>query len=580
MMASARGTTGEAVNGQKEPVWIAIYARKSNDENLTGEVTSLDAQTNSCRGYIQIQREKGWKEYAELFQDPNESGGDLRRPAMKRLLKAVAEKRVHGVIVYKLDRLTRNRRDFDDLLELFERQNVALISATEAIDTKSPQGRLMVSMLMQFAQYSRELDQERSKDFHLARARKGLWCGGLPPLGYDAKDKLLVVNEEEARLVRRVFELYLKHKSTFAVAEELNRLGFQRKAYKTEKGRIFGGKGFDPDSVIRVLQRKVYVGVILNERTGLEFPGQQPPIVSKEVFEAAQALLRAHNRRDGTVAVGSNRHGFLLKGLIRCGRCQSAMVSYAQPKKDKVYCYYKCIAKVNGLPVKCSVGSLGARKIEEYLIEKLAAVGYDRVLLERVVAKVGELSRKQLGPLEEERREVAARVAALDQQSTNLLRLAAGEGASETAKKELRRLETAKGALEMRLGELEGKIRHRRQAVYDVDVIQAALQRFASFVYKIPVDLRVQLIGLVVKQVNVYSDRLRVELHELPIADLQRVLDVKTARDARKFKSRRSLERRDLTITGGSGTAVMESGKTGGADGTRTRDLCLDRAAC
>ena len=122
---------------------IAVYTRKSNDENLTGEVTSLDSQKGVCRSYIQIQKEKGWQEFPETFDDPAESGKDLKRPAMKRRLHRIQEGNIQGVIVYKLDRLTRNSRDFHMLLELFEKHNVAFISATESIDTKSPQGRLM-----------------------------------------------------------------------------------------------------------------------------------------------------------------------------------------------------------------------------------------------------------------------------------------------------------------------------------------------------------------------------------------------------------------------------------------------------
>ena len=191
--------------GAKEPVLIAVYTRKSNDENLGGEVTSLDSQKAVCRSYIQIQKGNGWQEYPEVFDDPAESGKDLKRPAMRRLLQRIQEGKIRGVIVYKLDRMTRNSRDFHMLLELFEKHGVAFISATESIDTKSPQGRLMTAIMVQFAQYDRELDVERSKDFHLARASKGLWCGGLPPLGYDAKDKQLVLNEEGAALVRQIF---------------------------------------------------------------------------------------------------------------------------------------------------------------------------------------------------------------------------------------------------------------------------------------------------------------------------------------------------------------------------------------
>ena len=538
----------------KKPVLVAIYTRKSNDENLTGEVTSLDSQKAACRSYINIQKENGWQEFPAVFDDPAESGKSLKRPAMKRLLQGIQEGKINGVIVYKLDRLTRNSRDFHMLLELFENHNVAFISATESIDTKSPQGRLMTAIMVQFAQYDREMDVERSKDFHLARARKGLWCAGLPPLGYDLKDKLLVLNEGEASLVRRIFELYLSHKSALRVALELNKLGFHRKVYRTLGGKPYGGKAFDPDSVTRVLQRKVYIGLITNDRTRQEFPGQQQAIVSPQVFEAAGKIMESHDRRDGEIFYGANKHGFLLKGLIRCGECRSAVVSLVQPKKKKTYLYYKCLAKVDGLPVHCAFGSIGSQKLEEYLIEKLAAVGYDRPLLERVVQKVKELSREQLAPMENERRETSNRLDALQQEIRNILGLAKGHGASQEANAELLRMEAAKRELEARLGEIDAISGHRKRAVYDVDVIQGALQRFGRFIYKVPIDQQIQTIRLLVKQVTVFKDKLRVELHELPIADLQRALDVKfVPGDVAKLKSRRLKDRRDRNGNGGTG---------------------------
>ena len=555
-------TLQQTSTGDKAPVWIAVYTRKSNDENLTGEVTSLDSQKAACRAYINIQKEKGWREYPEAFDDPAESGKSLKRPAMKRLLQSIQEGKVNGVIVYKLDRLTRNSRDFHMLIELFEERNVAFVSATESIDTKSPQGRLMTAIMVQFAQYDREMDVERSKDFHLARARKGLWCAGLPPLGYDLKDKLLVVNEEEAQSVRRVFDLYFTHKSTFRVADDLNRQGFLRKTYRTKDGKTFGGKPFDPDTVTRILQRKIYIGLITNERTGQEFPGQHQPIVSPEVFETAQKLLASHNKREGELFYGVNKHGFLLKGLIRCGECRSAVVGYIQPQKKKTYRYYKCLAKVNGLPIRCHFTSIGAQKLEEYLIEKLAAVGYDRPLLEKVVHKVKMLVQEHLPPMEAERREIMGRLEIIRQEIRNLIGMAKGQGASSEATRELHKLEAVQRELEARVGELDARIGYRKRAVYDVDVIQGALQRFARFVYKMPLDQRIRTIRLLVRQVTVFKDRLRAELHELPIADLQRALDLKLAPgDLSKLSNPAVCPRREQTTNGkanGQGTGLME----------------------
>ncbi|OHC65895.1 MAG: hypothetical protein A2040_12995 [Rhodocyclales bacterium GWA2_65_19] len=538
-------TGGEAAAVGARSVQIAIYTRKSNDENLNGAVTSLDNQKTCARSYIAIQREKGWTEYPEAFDDPAESGKNLKRPAIKRLLKAVEEGRVQGIIVYKLDRLTRNSKDFHYLLELFEKRNVAFISATESIDTKSPQGRLMTAIMVQFAQYDREMDVERSKDFHLARAGKGLWCAGLPPLGYDIKDKL-VVNESEADLVRRIFTLYLEHESSIRVAEELNRLGYRRKTYKTLIGKLYGGKPFDMDAVGRTLRRKLYIGLITNERTHKEFPGQHQAIVAPDVFERVQKLLAGHNHRGGEIHYAANRHGFLLKGLIRCGVCGGVVAGYARIKKGKSYRYYKCLAQRNGISARCSFGSVNADKIEEYLIEKLAAVGWDRAFLERVTHKADILSKASIRPLEKEKREVDDRLQGVQREIQGLLNLAKQGGASRNAAEEVGRLEETKRTLEAHSLQLEAQLAFRKRVVYDVDVVQGALQRFARFFNRIPLSLQVQIVGLLIREVLVRKDGIDVRTHELAISDFQRALGGKKAV---AFGPHQTLRRREANAT-------------------------------
>ena len=549
--ALAAGANGNQNGANKAPVWIAIYTRKSNDENLVNNVTSLDSQKSVCRSYIGIQKEKGWQEYPEAFDDPAESGKDLKRPAMQRLLKAIHERRVQAIVVYKLDRLTRNSKDFHHLLEVFEKHNVAFVSATESLDTKSPQGRLMTAILVQFAAYDRELDVERSKDFHLTRARKGLWCAGLPPLGYDIKDKLLIINEKEAETVRKIFDLYLSAKSTVRVAEKLNRMGYRRKTYKMLNGKLYGGKLFDKDSIIRIIRRKIYIGFVTNERTGQDFPGQHKPIAPPADFEKANKLLDSHDRWEkGPVVYSSNRHGFRLKGLIRCGECRSTVVGYARPKKGKVYRYYKCLAHQNGQPVDCAFKSAGADKVEEFVIEKLATVGWDRPFLEKVVRKVEQQSKAGVGPLEKERRGIGERLQGACKEIQKLINLTKAGAESDQVVAEIRQLEAVKKELEARLFEIEASVSHRKRAVYDVDAIQGALQRFARFIYRIPLPMQIQVIRLLVKQVALWKNRVDVELHELPVNDLQKALDGNgSGGKGGAVKAGRSLRRRDQNTT-------------------------------
>ncbi|HAH06918.1 MAG TPA: hypothetical protein DCM05_10395, partial [Elusimicrobia bacterium] len=560
-------TNSESANGKTGPVWIAVYTRKSNDENLNIEVTSIDNQKSCCRSYIEIQKAKGWREYPEAFDDPAQSGKSLDRPAIKRILQRIQEGKIQGVIVYKLDRMTRNSRDFHGLLELFEKHGVAFISATESIDTKSPQGRLMTAIMVQFAQYDRELDVERSRDTHLARARKGLWCAGLPPLGYDLKDKLMVVNPQEAELVREMFGLYVRHKSTLLVAKELNRLNYRRKTYKAQDGRILGGKPFDQDAVSRILQRKVYIGLITNERAGQEFPGLHTPLVSPRVFEKVQGIMASHRLRDEPMEYASNKHGFLLKGLIRCGECDAAMVGFVQPKKGKIYRYYRCIGRANGRRTYCPVKCIGADKIEEFVIEKLAVIGSDRPFLEKVVHKVAKESKSNIRPMMREVRRIEERLRATRREMQNLLNMVKSGGNSQEAATEIKRLEDAKRELEARKAALEAQVAQRRNAVYDVDAIEGALRRFARFIYRMPRALQVHVFRILIKRIALYRNKISVEVHELPIGALSLATDKRlweTPRGLGHWKNN-GAKTDQAAVAGGSGGQVVA--EQAGADG-------------
>ncbi|MBI4679171.1 MAG: recombinase family protein [Elusimicrobia bacterium] len=498
---------------------MAIYTRKSGDENMNGAVTSIDSQKAACRGYIRIQKERGWQEYPEAFDDPAESGKSLDRPAVKCLLKAVREGRVQAVIAYKLDRLTRSSRDFHQLVELFEKHNVGLVSATESIDTKSPQGRLMTYIMVQFAQYDRELDQERSKDFHLARARKGLWCGGLPPLGYDCKDKQLAVNEEEAGLVRRIFELYLRLVSAERVAGELNCSGLRRKLYRTQAGRLFGGQAFDDDSVIRILRRKAYVGRIVNSRTGLESPGQHRAIVAPEVFGQAQRLLDEQARHERE-EYGVNRNGFLLKGLAKCGLCGGPLAGCCRPKRSKVYRYYLCQAAAG----PCGFRSIIAERLEEMVVRKLEESGRDRPFLEGLVLAAAKRAKETAVSLEEEKRGLEVGLARAGRDLGNLRQLLEINPGIEAAVQEIRKLELLESEAHASERSLRGRISRLRAMPCDVDAAQEALHGFGSLLEGLPVWRRIEAVRALVRRVRVWKDRVELDLDEFALADIKRRL--------------------------------------------------------
>src|ERR1700742_4384655 len=211
-------------------VRCAIYTRKSTEHGLDQEFNSLDAQRESCEAYIKSQASQGWKVLPQPYDDPAYSGGNLERPALKRLLRDIEAGRIDVIVVYKIDRLTRSLADFAKLVEAFDAKSVSFVAVTQQFNTTTSMGRLTLNVLLSFAQFERELASERVRDKVAASRKKGKWTGGSVPLGYDSKDKRLVVNPAEAKTVRLIFQRYLALKSFQRLIDELNAKGIITKA--------------------------------------------------------------------------------------------------------------------------------------------------------------------------------------------------------------------------------------------------------------------------------------------------------------------------------------------------------------
>ena len=199
--------------GEPKHLRCAIYTRKSTEHGLDQEFNSLDVQREACEAYIKSQASQGWKVLPQPYDDPAYSGGNLERPALKRLLREIESSRIDVVVVYKIDRLTRSLADFAKLVETFDAKSISFVAVTQQFNTTTSMGRLTLNALLSFAQFERELASERVRDKVAASRKKGKWTGGTVPLGYDAKDKKLVINKAEAETVRTIFRLYLDLKS-------------------------------------------------------------------------------------------------------------------------------------------------------------------------------------------------------------------------------------------------------------------------------------------------------------------------------------------------------------------------------
>jgi DNA invertase Pin-like site-specific DNA recombinase len=220
----ANQTSDGAGRGQMR-LRCAIYTRKSSEEGLEQDFNSLDAQREACEAFIASQKHEGWNILPEMYDDGGFSGGTIERPAFQRLLTDVSEGKIDVVVVYKVDRLTRSLSDFAKIVEIFDKRNVSFVSVTQQFNTTSSMGRLTLNILLSFAQFEREVTGERIRDKIAASKKKGMWMGGLPSLGYDVKDRRLVINEPEAKIVRQIFRRYAELKSVRLLKTDLDALG-------------------------------------------------------------------------------------------------------------------------------------------------------------------------------------------------------------------------------------------------------------------------------------------------------------------------------------------------------------------
>lgn len=290
----------------------AIYVRKSTEKGLELEFNSLHNQEDACRSYIMSQAFNNW-EYFKTYTDGGISGGTMERPALKQMLEDIRRGLIQTVVVYKVDRLSRSIMDFHNMMKEFDKYGCSFVSITQAFDTSTSMGKLTLNMLLSFAQFEREVSSERVRDKIRASKAKGLWTGGVPKLGYDIKDKKLVINPVEAEQVRSIFEGYLQCGSLAELEKFAEIKGFKHKDWITNKGEQRGGKPFKISALHRLLHEKLYLGMIENKRTGQAFKGQHEAIISKDLWDKVQTKLKDN---DNCANHTRNRNNNLLTGKL------------------------------------------------------------------------------------------------------------------------------------------------------------------------------------------------------------------------------------------------------------------------
>ncbi|MCC7408108.1 MAG: recombinase family protein [Phycisphaeraceae bacterium] len=352
-------------------VRCAIYTRKSHEEGLDQEFNSLDAQRLSAEAYIESQRHEGWKLIRKRYDDAAYSGGTLDRPALKSLLDDIQAGHIDCVVVYKVDRLSRSLLDFAKLISLFDEHSVSFVSVTQQFNTTTSMGRLTLNILLSFAQFEREIIGERIRDKKLATARQGKYGGSGPILGLDVVDRKYVVNREEARLVRDIFDRFEKLESCRKVAVALNAEGLRTKRRKTTRsGKLRGDRPWTQRSVYEVLINRRYMGQIVHK--GKAYPGEHEAIVPSEQFERVQVQLSANKTYTHKHQV---KHFVLLRRMIRCGHCGSRVQpTWTRKNASRQYRYYACTRRVKEGYGQCPLPNLPAGQIETAVVDQLRAL--------------------------------------------------------------------------------------------------------------------------------------------------------------------------------------------------------------
>jgi DNA invertase Pin-like site-specific DNA recombinase len=333
---------------------------------LEQSFNSLDAQREACEAFILSQRHEGWRVVPARYDDGGYSGGNMDRPALKQLLEDIAAQKIDTVVVYKVDRLTRSLSDFAKIIETLDARETSFVSVTQQFNTTTSMGRLTLNILLSFAQFEREVTGERIRDKIAASKRRGMWMGGNVPLGYDAKDRKLIVNPEEAKSVRRIFSLYLKLGCVSKLKARLDHGKAKSKLRTNPSGKKTGGVPHSRGALYKILNNPIYLGQICHK--GQCYPGEHQAILPRKLWDQVQAELHGHNqgRRTGVKAVSPS----LLVGLLWDSEGNKLTPSHAL-KDGKRYRYY-CRAVSQGAPPPGNSVRLPAHDIESRVLRSLA----------------------------------------------------------------------------------------------------------------------------------------------------------------------------------------------------------------
>lgn len=352
----------------KRRMRCAVYTRKSSEEGLDQEYNSIDAQRDAGHAYVASQRAEGWIPVGDDYDDPAFSGGNMERPGLKRLMTDIEAGKIDVIVIYKIDRLTRSLADFSKMVEVFERQGVSFVSVTQQFNTTTSMGRLMLNVLLSFAQFEREITGERIRDKIAASKRKGMWMGGVPPLGYDVENRRLVPNPQEAKLIRHIFTRFVELGSSTKLVKELKLDGATSKAWTTQDGKVRVGKPIDKGLIYKLLGNRTYLGELRHKEQW--YQAEHLPILDRDVWDNVHATLATNGRTRGNATRATTP--FLLKGIV-FGHDGRALTPWHSTKKTtgKRYRYYLPMRDIKEHAGASGLPRMPAAELESAVLDQL-----------------------------------------------------------------------------------------------------------------------------------------------------------------------------------------------------------------
>ena len=488
----------EAAGAVKKMVRCAIYTRKSTEEGLSMDFNSLDAQREAAEAFVHSQRHEGWVVLPEKFDDGGFTGGNIDRPALKRLMAEIEAGHVDAVVVYKVDRLSRSLLDFSRLMETFDKYACSFVSVTQQFSTVNSMGRLTLNILLSFSQFEREVIGERTRDKMSAARKKGKWVGGSLILGYDLdRDRRkLVVNEDEAQEVRNIFALYLEKRSVLATVQELNRRGWPRKTWAGKVGQPCGGGAWTKSNLTHLLTNAHYVGKV--DYQGEIYEGEHDAIIDGATWAKSQALLTRN--RQQVVPTTRNKYGALLRGILKCGTCGCSM-NHTYTAKEKIrYRYYVCQNAAKRGYASCDTRSIPAQEIEDFIVDRMAAIGSDEALIAEVEGRARTEREESLAALVSEKTQI-------EKSLSHQARTVAGIMGQPNASRRLADLNDQIRAGENRMAEIAAEIAGLEDATISREDVASVLGSFRVLFDRLTPAERTRLVSLVVDQISYNGER-------------------------------------------------------------------------